>query len=33
DATRFDTTFPAKAKGYQASQEAFYILSHSVLKS
>ena len=32
-AARFDATFPTKAKGYQASQEAFYILSHSVLKS
>ncbi|ALX89472.1 GNAT family N-acetyltransferase [Lacticaseibacillus paracasei] len=32
-AARFDATFPTKAKGYQASQEAFCILSHSVLKS
>lgn len=32
-AEQFDATFPAKTKDYQASQEAFYILSHSVLKS
>lgn len=32
-AEQFDATFPAKTKDYQASQETFYILSHSVLKS
>jgi putative acetyltransferase len=32
DARKFDEGFPEKAKHHQASQEAFYILSHSILK-
>jgi predicted N-acetyltransferase YhbS len=32
EAARFDETFPKKTKGFQPSQEEFYIYSHSVLR-